>query len=258
MNLIKRTLGGALILFILIAITYFGKTSLALGFTIFSLIAIKELTDAFSNINFRFNKPLLYICDLLIMAACFYEQRQLFAISLTLSFAVIAGILIFDEHINLEDILAHIFILFYVAGLMGTIVKTHDVKFLWMLYITAWGSDTFAYLTGSLIGKKKIEAVSHISPNKTLAGSIGGVIGAVVLNLLYNNLANLNLNISLIVIFAALGAILSQIGDLVASYIKRKTGIKDFGNLIPGHGGIMDRFDSMIFIAPLFYLFSVL
>lgn len=258
MNLIKRTLGGALILFILIAITYFGKTSLAIGFTIFSLIAIKELTDAFSKIDFRFNKALLYICDLIVMAASFYEKKELFAIGLILSFAIIFGILIFDQHTNLEDILAHIFILFYVAGLMGSIVRTREIKFLWMLYITSWGSDTFAYLTGSLIGKKKIAAVSHISPNKTLAGSIGGVLGAVILNLIYNNYAILNLNISLIIIFAALGAILSQIGDLVASYIKRKTGIKDFGNLIPGHGGIMDRFDSMIFIAPLFYLFSVL
>ena len=245
MNLIKRTLGGALILSILIAITYFGKFSLAIGFTIFSLIAIKELTDAFSKVNFKFNKILLYICDF-------------FSISLSLSFVIIASILIFDEHRNLEDILAHIFILIYVAGLMGTIVKTKDVKFLWMLYITAWGSDTFAYLTGSLIGKRKIESVRHISPNKTLAGSIGGVVAAVVLNLIYNHFAVLDLNTSLIVIFSAFGAILSQIGDLVASYIKRKTGIKDFGNIIPGHGGIMDRFDSMIFIAPLFYLFSVL
>ena len=258
MNLIKRTLGGAIILSILIAITYFGKFSLAIGFTIFSLIAIKELTDAFSKVNFKFNKILLYICDILIMASSFCEQSDFFSISLSLSFAIIAGILIFDEHRNLEDILAHIFILIYVAGLMGTIVKTKDVKFLWMLYITAWGSDTFAYLTGSLIGKRKIESVRHISPNKTLAGSIGGVVAAVVLNLIYNHFAVLDLNTSLIVIFSAFGAILSQIGDLVASYIKRKTGIKDFGNIIPGHGGIMDRFDSMIFIAPLFYLFSVL
>ena len=127
-----------------------------------------------------------------------------------------------------------------------------------MLYLTAWGSDTFAYLTGSTIGKRKIESVRHISPKKTLEGSIGGVIGAVILNLIYNHYSGLHIDFSLVIIFSALGAILSQIGDLVASYIKRKTGIKDFGNLIPGHGGIMDRFDSMIFIAPLFYLFSVL
>ncbi|WP_296142005.1 phosphatidate cytidylyltransferase [uncultured Anaerococcus sp.] len=258
MNLIKRTLGGAIILLVLFAITYFGKISLAIGFTIFSLIAIKELTDAFCKIGFRFNKPLLYFSNLLIMAASFAKERELFAVSITLSFAIIFGILIFDERRNLDDILVHIFILIYVAGLMGSIVKTHDTRYLWMLYLTAWGSDTFAYLTGSLVGKRKIESVSHISPNKTLEGSIGGIIGAVILNLIYNHYSGLHLDISLVIIFSALGAILSQIGDLVASYIKRKTGIKDFGNLIPGHGGIMDRFDSMIFIAPLFYLFSVL
>lgn len=258
MNLIKRTLGGAIILLVLFAVTFLSKTSLAIGFAIFSLIAIKELTDAFSKIGFRFNKPLLYFSDLLVMAASIAKERELFAVSITLSFAIIFGILIFDERRNLYDILVHIFILIYVAGLMGSIVKTHDVRFLWMLYLTAWGSDTFAYLTGSTIGKRKIESVRHISSKKTLEGSIGGVIGAVILNLIYNHYSGLHIDISLVIIFSALGAILSQIGDLVASYIKRKTGIKDFGNLIPGHGGIMDRFDSMIFIAPLFYLFSVL
>ena len=166
--------------------------------------------------------------------------------------------MLFSKDRTLVDIFASIFIIMYVPTLMGSIIKIADISYVWPLYITAWGSDTFAYLTGSLIGKNKIKSIAHISPNKTLEGSIGGIIGALILNIIYAKYAPLNINLIYVIIFSIIGAILSQLGDLVASYIKRKTGIKDFGNLIPGHGGIMDRFDSMIFIAPIFYLLSVL
>lgn len=108
------------------------------------------------------------------------------------------------------------------------------------------------------MGHSKMKSIAHISPKKTIEGSIGGVIGAIILNLIYHKFYLANINTIYVIIFSILGALLSQIGDLVASFIKRKTGIKDFGNIIPGHGGIMDRFDSMIFIAPILYLFSII
>jgi cytidylyltransferase family len=258
MNLLVRTLGGALILLILLAITYFGHISLAIGFTIFSLIAIKEIVKAFENINIEVPKILLYICDLLIMSLTISSKPNAFNLAIIFSVVAILIYMLFSKDRTLVDIFASIFIIMYVPTLMGSIIKIADISYVWPLYITAWGSDTFAYLTGSLIGKNKIKSIAHISPNKTLEGSIGGIIGALILNIIYAKYAPLNINLIYVIIFSIIGAILSQLGDLVASYIKRKTGIKDFGNLIPGHGGIMDRFDSMIFIAPIFYLLSVL
>lgn len=258
MNLLVRTLGGALILLVLLAITYFGQLSLSIGFIIFSLIAIKELKDAFENINIKLPKTLLYICDLVIMTAAIYKNPHFFTLAIIFSIIAILIYMLFNKEETLDNIFVSIFIIMYVPTLMACIVKIADIRYVWPLYITAWGSDTFAYLTGSLIGKRKIKSIAHISPNKTLEGSIGGVIGALILNIIYAKYVFVNFNLTYVIIFSILGAILSQLGDLVASYIKRKTGIKDFGNLIPGHGGIMDRFDSMILIAPIFYLLSVL
>lgn len=258
MNLLKRTLGGALILLVLLAITYFGHLSLTIGFLIFSLIAIKEVTDAFENTNIRPTKRLLYICDFLIMLLASYKEPHAFVLALIFSVVAILVYMLFSKDRTLEDIFTSIFIIMYVPGLMGCVVRTSNISYVWPLYITAWGSDTFAHLTGSLFGKRKIGSIAHISPKKTLEGSIGGIIGALVLNFIYIRYVELNISLIYVIIFSIIGAILSQLGDLVASYIKRNTGIKDFGNIIPGHGGIMDRFDSMMLIAPIFYLLSVL
>ena len=258
MNLLKRTYGGAIILLVILAMTYFGHLSLSLGFTIFSLIAINELTKAFANIDIKLPKNLIYICDLLIMGAAYSLDKDAFILAIIFSVISLLIYMIFKENASFYSISIGIFILMYIPTLMGTIIRITDITYIWPLYLTAWGSDTFAYLLGSTIGKRKIKSISHISPNKTIEGSLGGIIGALVLNLIYHKYNLTDISTAYVIIFSIIGAILSQIGDLVASFIKRKTGIKDFGNVIPGHGGIMDRFDSMIFIAPILYLFSII
>lgn len=125
----------------------------------------------------------------------------------------------------------------------------------WYVLLASWGTDIFAYVAGRTIGKHKF---SKISPNKTIEGCIGGILGAVILILAYTYICNtyLSLNISYIYI-GIIGIILSivgQIGDFAASSIKRYAEIKDFSNLIPGHGGMLDRIDSVIFIAPFAYM----
>lgn len=258
MNLLKRTYGGAIILLVIFAITYFGHLSLSIGFTIFSLIAIREITEAFANIDIKLPKTLLYICDLAIMGAAYWQDKDAFILAIIFSVIALLVYMIFKENISFYTISIGIFILMYIPTLMGTIIRIRDINYIWPLYITAWGSDTFAYLVGSTIGRSKIKSIAHISPKKTIEGCIGGIIGALVLNLIYHKYNLVGINTSYVIIFSVFGAILSQIGDLVASFIKRKTGIKDFGNIIPGHGGILDRFDSMIFIAPILYLFSIM
>ncbi len=128
----------------------------------------------------------------------------------------------------------------------------------WLILICSWGCDTCAYCVGKLIGKKKIFPV--LSPKKSLEGCIGGVAGAAILGALYAQFAmgRPAAEVGLIALISAFGALASMVGDLAASAIKRNKGIKDYGKLIPGHGGIMDRFDSVIVTAPMVYFLIVL
>ena len=129
----------------------------------------------------------------------------------------------------------------------------------WMIFIAAWGSDTCAYFVGVLFGKHRV--TPRLSPKKSLEGYIGGVVGAGLLGLLYGAILKWTGHVSadMLWCFAVLGvcgSFFGLVGDLAASALKRDFNIKDYGNCIPGHGGIMDRFDSVIFTAPMIYLLS--
>ena len=123
------------------------------------------------------------------------------------------------------------------------------------VFLAAWGTDTFAYCIGKRLGKHKF---SKVSPKKSIEGCIAGTVSAIILMVLYTVILNKNLSFDYsywtIGISALVLSLIGQIGDFAASSIKRYTGIKDFGDLIPGHGGMLDRIDSVIFIAPLAYL----
>ena len=116
----------------------------------------------------------------------------------------------------------------------------------------SFGSDTFALFAGMLCGKHKL--APKVSPKKTVEGAVGGVVGATLLMLLVvfllNRYAAVSIHYAGAAVMGALGAVIGQIGDLSFSIIKRQTGIKDYGHIFPGHGGVLDRFDSVIFVAP--------
>lgn len=137
--------------------------------------------------------------------------------------------------------------------------KTTKLLDFFLIFIFAWGADTGAYFTGTFIGKHKL--APEISPKKTIEGSIGGMVTAVLLSALlgYVYSASFNIDVSFlrICICAAIFSVVGMIGDLFTSFIKRDCGIKDFGKIMPGHGGVLDRFDSVLFIAP-FYLITSL
>ena len=128
---------------------------------------------------------------------------------------------------------------------------TGGIWFLVMLLVAAWGSDTFAYFTGMLFGKHKL--IPEISPKKTIEGSVGGIVCATLLMTLFGFLVgtftSLTPNYLVLVLSGLILSAASQVGDLIASLIKRENGIKDYGRVFPGHGGVMDRFDSVLSIA---------
>lgn len=126
---------------------------------------------------------------------------------------------------------------------------------IWYILFSAWGTDVFAYAIGRRFGKTKF---SKVSPNKSIEGCIAGTIGAIVSCLLYtvalNNIAGFEISYLLIGIISLVLSIIGQIGDFSASVIKRYFEVKDFSNLFPGHGGMIDRIDSAMFISPFAYI----
>ena len=131
----------------------------------------------------------------------------------------------------------------------------------WLIFISSWICDTCAYLVGCNFGKHKMAPV--LSPKKSVEGAIGGVVGSVIVAFIFayfvqHKLFSGNNYATEYMIICLVGACFSQVGDLFASAIKRNNDIKDYGNLIPGHGGILDRFDSVIFVAPIVYVLSLI
>ena len=128
------------------------------------------------------------------------------------------------------------------------------IFFILLALICTWASDSFAYLVGRKFGKRKM--APHISPNKTVEGLIGGVAGCIILGTVIS--AAFNYNLFYGVLLSSMAALMSPVGDLFESYVKRACDIKDSGNILPGHGGMMDRFDSLLFVAPSLYAILIL
>lgn len=164
-----------------------------------------------------------------------------------------------------EQIMTVFFGLFYVSVMLSYIYQTRMIEgeafLVGLVFLCSWGCDTCAYCVGMLIGKHKM--APKLSPKKSVEGGIGGVLGAALLGALYavvvNKCLGADANVLNYAIICGVGGIISQVGDLAASAIKRNHDIKDYGTLIPGHGGILDRFDSVIITAPIiYYLFLFL
>ncbi len=164
-----------------------------------------------------------------------------------------------------EKVAENFFHFMYAPVMLSFLYMTRELAYgqylVWLIVISSWGCDTCAYLVGICIGRKKIFPV--LSPKKSLEGCIGGLAGAGLLAAAYGYFlvesAVEDQTVTLILIFiCVVGAVASQIGDLAASAIKRNHNIKDYGRLIPGHGGIMDRFDSVIVTAPMIYFLAAL
>ena len=161
--------------------------------------------------------------------------------------------------------MAAVFSFLYAPVLLSFVYQTRmapqGIYMVWMILISSWGCDTCAYAVGKLIGRKKIFPV--LSPKKSLEGCIGGVLGTALIGWLYGYFfvekAFPDRRVAwAIAAICGAGAVMSMVGDLAASAIKRNHDIKDYGKLIPGHGGIMDRFDSMIVTAPMTYFLTLL
>ena len=145
-------------------------------------------------------------------------------------------------------------------SLLRYLNNDYGVFFVVLVFVVAWICDVFAYLVGSLIGKHKL--IPEVSPKKTVEGAIGGVVFSALLSLVYGVgldfiVKSIDVNYFRLFLFGAVLSVVSQLGDLIASLIKREYGVKDYSNIFPGHGGVMDRFDSVLAVSTILLILSI-
>lgn len=262
---IKRVLSALLGMPLVIVVLMLKNIYLVdIAFTIIAIVCLYEFYKAF---HCKY-KPVIwvgYLSTIIIATLHFFANGSLFnliILTLFISFLILF-LLVFKKKINIVDVAITILGICYITLFILFIPLTREIPdghlLIWYIFAATWGTDVFAYLVGSKFGKHKF---TDVSPKKSIEGCIGGIVGAVIIMLVityaYNTIFYLNISYTFIGIIAIALSIISQIGDLVASSIKRFVGIKDFGNIIPGHGGMLDRFDSVIFTAPLAYLLIAL
>ena len=264
---IKRIISGLLGFPLVLIILILGNNIVVdIALTVIALLAMNEYFNAVSKVA-KPVKWLGYLSCISIVAVYFIPDEYLgmmFTLSVpTILVILFTQVIVTEMKTNFKDIaftfigiLYIVFFMIFVALIDGL---DNGKILIWYLIAAAWGTDIFAFFTGILIGKHKF---SKISPKKSIEGCIGGTIGGILLMLIYTYIINtfFEMNYSYLVI-AGIGLILSllgQIGDFAASSIKRYVDIKDFSNLIPGHGGMLDRIDSLIFLAPFAYVFFTL
>lgn len=269
-----RVLSAIVMISLAAAAIYFGGIAFCVIITFASAVGLFEFYRAFRQKGITPIVLLGYAYCLLIPAALILKPKQaldvtimginIFPVIQLLILLVMLTLMVFKHKtISPADCAVTLFGAFYVPVLFSFFILTRNLEDgLVLIVIGVLGSvlaDTFAMFSGMLFGKRKL--IPSLSPKKTIAGSIGSFVGSTlgvtVYGIILNNCHLLNRPIG-IVHFAILGFIMgatSQIGDLSASAIKRYCGIKDFGKLIPGHGGVLDRFDSMLFNIPMVYCY---
>lgn len=266
-----RLISGVVMVIIALVTMWLGGPWLAGILMLISLAGYRELTKAqkvntakegFNGLEVvGFGSIVLYYAVMY-----FWQDTTLLLMCIVLMFMaeMFLYVILFPRY-RAEQVVTAIFSFLYAPVMLSFMYMTRmsqlGIYLVWLILISAWGCDTCAYCVGKLIGRKKVFPV--LSPHKSLEGCIGGVAGAALIGGLYAYLVvepvvSEQQVLWVIVFISAVGALMSMVGDLAASAIKRNHDIKDYGKILPGHGGIMDRFDSMIVTAPMIYFLSVL
>ncbi|MDD4699031.1 MAG: CDP-archaeol synthase [Oscillospiraceae bacterium] len=232
--------------------------------SIINLIATWEILDGTKLVK---NRVIMVISSIFALLVPFIYNGYI-PISATVAIVIFAVALlitsmVMNKTINISQLTSAFSLTLFITYAFSTLLmltRTSNGQGLFYFLLAfsfAWVSDGGAYFVGVLFGKHQLAPI--ISPKKTIEGAIGGVVCSTLVTfimcLFYNSLStSFHANIVAFTLLAPIFAVSGIFGDLIASYIKRSCNIKDYGNLIPGHGGILDRFDSILFISPLLYM----
>ena len=251
-----RLISGIVLVIIALATIISGSWILFFTLLAVSLIGMRELYKVMkvSDEHVTVLELVGYLGAVLYYIAMRSDFGSYGTMAIIISMILILFVYVFGyPKYHAEQVMAAFFGVVYVAVMLSFIYLTRslpDGKFLvWLIFLCSWGCDTCAYCVGMLIGKHKMAPV--LSPKKSIEGAVGGVAGAALLGVIYA--AATQGKMAEYALICAVGALISMVGDLAASAIKRNQNIKDYGKLIPGHGGILDRFDSVIITAPVIY-----
>jgi len=248
-----------------LAIIFGNKYIIGIGIAIVGIICMYEYFSVIKNVS----KPIKwvgYLSTILIVCAIALEKSKMITVAtFSIPFFMLIlflQVIITNMKTNFKDV-AYTFIgIIYISFFLMFIVlirgMEHGKILMGYALIISWSTDIFAYLIGRKWGKHKF---SKISPKKSVEGSIAGIICATVTSVIYTFIISKYWQIQnqyiMVIILTFVLSIISQLGDFVASSIKRFVDIKDFSELLPGHGGMLDRIDSLIFILPFFYLICI-
>ncbi len=259
-RIVSGTVIGAVIIVTVLFLPKFVCNVLA---TFLALGGVYEFIKAMEKGGFKPIKTIPFLTCLGLLFVNSNSSILVYKFSFSIFSFLILGILIyglFSTKRTLVDVSLSIFSILYIPFLLSFTLSTFYVEaigtyLIWFALFGACLSDAFAYFVGVKLGKHKL--CPTISPKKTIEGAVGAIVGTALVFLLYafilNKYYTFDIQYWQILLFGIVSSIFAQIGDLVASSIKRFVGEKDFGSCIPGHGGILDRIDSILFVAPVIY-----
>jgi phosphatidate cytidylyltransferase len=271
---LKRSISGAIYVLLLIASIEYSIESFFILFGIFLLIAVIEFCNlaqlnkiapiVIANLFYLFFYKIAIATktDGLFYILRYNNTFDLVVLFLTLIVSLKCIVFLYDDkNLKIDSfskfayLIGYIILPFIIITKIPFGIKGYNPKILISIFILIWTNDTFAYLVGKSIGRHKL--FERISPKKTIEGFVGGVVFAVIASYFISKyfLMLPEKNIFIWFIIASIVGVFGTIGDLVESKFKRIAGIKDSGNIMPGHGGILDRLDSVIFVAPIIFLF---
>lgn len=224
---------------------------LELSVLFISLVAVFELARVLKAREIEIQREVLYVQAAFLFL--FHGEIAYFLISIVGVFLLSSFLAIARNDIDrlVYTVFASVYI---VIGFSFFYMLNGDARVL-LVFVFSWISDTCAYFTGVFFGRHKL--CPEISPKKTIEGSVGGMVGSALIALAFSFYYHGQV-MAVYAVFGLVGSAISQSGDLIASMFKRQSKVKDYGKIIPGHGGILDRFDSILFVLPLVYLITVL
>lgn len=260
----QRVISGAVLVVILAITLYFGGIVTCGLMALVSLVGNMELLRVY-GVNKKTPGIVCYLATVLYYIAIYLDRMDIIVPMMVVYLLVMLAVyvLTFPTYSD-KQIMAAFMDFFYVSVMLSFVYlirnMEHGLVLVLLIFVSSWINDTCAYFVGRALGKHKMAPV--LSPKKSIEGLIGGIVGAGVFGAVFGILFDkyvdtMNYAPSLFAVVGAVGALPAVIGDLAASAIKRNNDIKDYGKLIPGHGGILDRFDSIIFTAPIIYYLLV-
>lgn len=255
----QRVISGAVLVIIAFITLYFGGALTCAVMCAVSLIGVMELLRIY-DLDKKGIGVASYAATVIYYILLYFDLDTLILpLIVVYLLAVLAIYVLTFPTYKDRDVMTAFLSFVYVSVMLSYVYIIRDLEnggiLVILIFVSSWGNDTCAYLVGRACGKHKMSPV--LSPKKSVEGLIGGIVGSGILGglfgLIYNSFITETHSIWMFVLIGAVCALPAVIGDLAASAIKRNNDIKDYGKLIPGHGGILDRFDSIIFTAPIMY-----